>query len=41
VALQIVGPRYTDMRVLQFGAEIEHLLSRDFNAPMMHTDLCE
>ncbi|MBQ0764670.1 amidase [Marinobacter psychrophilus] len=41
VALQVVGPRYTDLHVLQFGAEIEHLLSRDFNAPMMRTNIFE
>jgi aspartyl-tRNA(Asn)/glutamyl-tRNA(Gln) amidotransferase subunit A len=41
VALQVVGPRYTDLHVLQFGAEIEHLLSRDFNAPMMRTNICK
>lgn len=35
VALQVVGPRYADMRVLQFGAEIEHVIDTDFSAPML------
>lgn len=41
VALQIAGPRYADLQVLQLGAEIEQILSNDFNAPLMHSNLLE
>jgi aspartyl-tRNA(Asn)/glutamyl-tRNA(Gln) amidotransferase subunit A len=34
VALQVVAPRYADIRVLQFGAEIERVIDTDFSAPM-------
>jgi aspartyl-tRNA(Asn)/glutamyl-tRNA(Gln) amidotransferase subunit A len=37
VGLQVVGPRFADMRVLQFGAEIAHVIDIDFSAPMLRT----
>jgi aspartyl-tRNA(Asn)/glutamyl-tRNA(Gln) amidotransferase subunit A len=37
VGLQVVGPRFADMRVLQFGAEIAHMIDTDFSAPMLRT----
>lgn len=41
VALQIVGPRYADLRVLQLGAEIEQVLRHDFHAPEIQPNLSE
>ncbi|WP_372965465.1 amidase [Marinobacter sp.] len=41
VAIQIAGPRYADLQVLQLGAEIEQILSHDFNAPMMYSSPLE
>ncbi|GAA3952925.1 amidase [Allohahella marinimesophila] len=35
IALQIVGQRYTDMRVLQFGAEVERLLGLEFQSSIL------
>ncbi len=35
LGLQVVGPRYADLRVLQFGAEIERVIDTDFTAPLM------
>lgn len=41
VALQIAGPRYADLKVLQLGARIEQILSHAFGAPLMHSNLLE
>ena len=35
LGLQIVGPRYGDLRVLQFGFEVQKVLNLKMNAPMI------
>lgn len=35
VAMQVVGKRNADLRVMQVGAELERLLSLEFNAPIL------
>ena len=35
LGLQIVGPRYGDLRVLRFGAEVQRILALEMNSPMI------
>ena len=35
LGLQIVGPRYGDLKVLKFGAEVQKLLNLELNSPMI------
>ena len=36
LGMQVVGPRYADLRVVQFSAEIERVIATDFTAPIMY-----
>jgi aspartyl-tRNA(Asn)/glutamyl-tRNA(Gln) amidotransferase subunit A len=35
LGLQIVGPRYSDLTVLRFGAEVQRILALEMNSPMI------
>ncbi len=35
LGLQIVGPRYGDLKVLRFGAEVQRILALEMNSPMI------